>query len=226
MNLKPYQRDFIELLVKAEALKFGEFTLKSGRTAPYFLNAGSFYTGELIHQLGRFYAEALIDSGMEFDVIFGPAYKGIPLSVATTGVLHSEFDRNVSYCFNRKEAKEYGQAKGKVLVGAPLDENTRVVLMDDVITAGTAIRETVELLKNVGNPQIKGICIAMNRMEKNNDGENALEKIEQELGVPVVSIVDLDDVIEALHNKEVNGQVYIDDAMLEIIRAYRAEYGV
>lgn len=223
-NLKPYQQNFIELLVKAEALKFGEFTLKSGRKAPYFLNAGSFYTGELIHQLGRFYAEALLDSGMEFDVIFGPAYKGIPLSVATTGVLFSEFKRNVSFCFNRKEAKDHGE--GKILVGASLRESTRVVLIDDVITAGTAIRETVELLKQVGNPQISGICIAMNRMEKNNDGENALETIENELGIRVVSIVDLDDVILALHNKEVNGRIYIDDAMFETIKAYRAEYGV
>jgi len=223
-NLKPYQQNFIELLVKAEALKFGEFTLKSGRKAPYFLNAGSFYTGELIYQLGRFYAEALLDSGMEFDVIFGPAYKGIPLSVATTGVLFSEFKRNVSFCFNRKEAKDHGE--GKILVGAPLSESTRVVLIDDVITAGTAIRETVELLKQVGNPHISGICIAMNRMEKNNDGENALETIENELGIRVVSIVDLDDVILALHNKEVNGRIYIDDALFETIKAYRVEYGV
>src|SRR3989338_6818191 len=161
MNLKPYQRDFIELLVKAEALKFGEFTLKSGRKAPYFLNTGSCYTGELIHQLGRFYAEALLDSGLEFDVIFGPAYKGIPLSVTTTGVLFSEFKRNVSFCFNRKEAKDHGE--GKILVGAPLTSSTRVVLIDDVITAGTAIRETITLLKQMGNPEISGICIAMNR---------------------------------------------------------------
>jgi orotate phosphoribosyltransferase len=180
----------------------------------------------LIHQLGRFYAEALLDSGLEFDVIFGPAYKGIPLSVTTAGVLHSDFDRNVSYCFNRKEAKDYGAAKGKVLVGASLNEDTKVVLIDDVITAGTAIRETVELLKTVGNPQITGICIAMNRMEKNNEGENALEKIEQELGVRVVSIVNLDDVIEALYNKEVNGKIHIDDSMMETIKVYRAEYGV
>jgi orotate phosphoribosyltransferase len=226
MELKQYQQDFIELLVKAEALKFGEFTLKSGRKAPFFLNTGSFYTGELIHQLGKFYAQALKDSGLEFDVVFGPAYKGIPLSVVTTSVLFSEFDNNAAYCFNRKEAKDYGASKGKVLVGSPLDENTKVVLIDDVITAGTAIRESIAMLKETGNPQITGVIISINRMEKNNDGENALAKIEEELGAPVISIVSLDHVIEALYNKEVDGRVYIDDAMMETIKAYREEYGV
>lgn len=224
MALKPYQQEFIELLVRAEALKFGEFTLKSGRRAPYFLNAGSFYTGELIHHLGRFYAQAYLDSGLQADVIFGPAYKGIPLSVITTSVLYSEFKTPMSYCFNRKEAKDHGE--GNLLVGAPLTESTNVILIDDVITAGTAIRETMELLKAHGNPKVQGVLIAMNRMEKNNEGENALQKVEETFGLRVVPIVTLDHVIEALHGREVNGRVYIDDAMFETIRAYRAEYGV
>lgn len=226
MALQPYQIEFIELLVKAEALQFGTFTLKSGREAPYFLNAGKFYTGELIHQLGRFYAQAYLHSGVAADVIFGPAYKGIPLSVITTGVLYSEFKTNVSYCFNRKEAKEYGDAKGNVLVGAPLTPETRVMLIDDVITAGTAIRETITVLEQNGNPSIAGVLIAMNRMEKNNEGKNALEEIEHQLGIKVISIVTLDDVIEALHNREVNGRVYIDDAQMETIKIYRAQYGI
>lgn len=221
--MKKYKQDFIELLVKAQALKFGEFTLKSGRKAPYFLNVGSFYTGELITELGRAYAQAFLDSGVEADVIFGPAYKGIPLSVVTTSLLHSEFKKEISFAFNRKEVKDHGE--GKLLVGAPLNEHTRVFLIDDVITAGTAIRETLELLKANGNPQVAGVLIAMNRMEKNNEGKNALEEIEK-MGVKVYSIVNLDEVIEALHGREVNGHVYIDEEMMGKIKAYRAEYGI
>lgn len=224
--MEKYKVDFIELLVKAEALKFGEFKLKSGRMAPYFFNVGSFHTGELVHQLGRFYAQALLAHNLSPHVVFGPAYKGIPLSVATVAALYSEFGENVSYCFNRKEVKDYGDAKGKMLVGAELTESTRVVLLDDVITAGTAVREGVELLKHAGNPKLEGVLIALNRMEKNNDGVNAIADLEEKLKVPIHSIVDLDDVIEALHNKEVDGRVYIDDAQLKIIEDYRAEYGV
>lgn len=221
--MKQYKKDFIELLVKAQALKFGEFTLKSGRKAPYFLNVGSFYTGELISELGRAYAQAFLDSGVEAEVIFGPAYKGIPLSVVATTVLHSEFKKEVSFSFNRKEVKDHGE--GKLLVGAPLNEQTKVLLIDDVITAGTAIRETLDLLKNNGNPKVLGVLIAMNRMEKNNEGKNALEEIEK-LGVKVFSIVTLDEVIEALYGKEVNGQVYIDEAMMNKIKEYRKEFGI
>ena len=222
--MKQYKQDFIELLVKAQALKFGEFTLKSGRKAPYFLNVGSFYTGELISELGRAYAQAFLDSGVEAEVIFGPAYKGIPLSVVATTVLHSEFKKEVSFTFNRKEVKDHGE--GKLLVGAPLNEQTKVLLIDDVITAGTAIRETLELLKTNGNPKIVGVLIAMNRMEKNNEGKNALEEIEKTMGVKVYSIVNLDEVIEALYGRKVNGQVYIDDAMMAKIKDYRKEFGV
>ncbi len=221
--MEQYKTDFIELLVKAEALKFGEFTLKSGRVAPYFLNAGSFYTGELVSKLAEAYAGALEASGLEVDVIFGPAYKGIPLSVATVSVLYSKFNKNLKYSVNRKEVKEYG-AKDNI-IGAPLDENTRVILIDDVITAGTAIRETMALLKENGRPKVEGVLISMDRMEKNNDGVSAIKSIEEEFGFEVYPIVTLDDVIDALYNKEVDGKVYIDEAMMEVIRNYRAEYG-
>lgn len=217
--MEQYKKDFIELLASADALKFGEFTLKSGRLAPYFLNAGSFYTGELASNLGKFYAAALQDSGIDYDVIFGPAYKGIPLSVITTTALYNEFGKNVAYCFNRKESKDYGDAKGKILVGAPLTEDTRIVIVDDVITAGTAIRETVDLLKENGNPQIVGVLIAMNRMEKNNDGVNALKEVEETLGCPVLSIIDLDDVVEVLADD-------LGEEKMEAIRVYREQYGV
>lgn len=221
--MKQYKQDFIELLVKAQALKFGEFTLKSGRVAPYFLNAGSFYTGELISALGKAYAEAYLDSGLEVDVIFGPAYKGIPLSVATVSVLSEKFGKNLSYTFNRKEAKEYGMKD--TLIGAPLMAETRVLLIDDVITAGTAIRETMEILKGNGDPKVESVLISMDRMEKNNEGVSALRAIESDFGIRVLSIVNLDEVIEVLHGREVGGKVYIDDAMMEVIRRYRVEYG-
>lgn len=222
--MKQYKEDFVRFLVKAQALKFGEFTLKSGRLAPYFLNAGSFFTGEFVDQLGKFYAEAFVEMGVEADVIFGPAYKGIPLSVATVQALYSQFKKNYSYCFNRKEAKDHGE--GNMLVGAPLNENTRVLLIDDVITAGTAMRETVEILSANGNPKIMGVLILMDRMEKNNEGQNAVQELSKMLNAPVKAIVNLDEVIEALYNKEVEGQVYIDDAQMEIIKNYRAQYGV
>jgi orotate phosphoribosyltransferase len=224
--MEQYKIDFIHLLVRAKALKFGEFTLKSGRKAPFFLNMGSFYTGELMTALSSYYAKALISTGIEADVIFGPAYKGIPLAVGTCMALKSEHDKNYSYAFSRKKIKEYAQGMGKYFVGAPFNSESRVLLIDDVITAGTAIRETLAVLSENGDPIITGVLIALNRMEKNNDGENALEILEQEMGAPVVSIVDLNDVIEVLYNKEVDGVVHIDDAQLEIITAYRKEYGV
>lgn len=221
--MKQYKLDFIELLVEAQALKFGEFTLKSGRTAPYFLSAGSFYTGELLSKLGKAYAEAFLDSGVDVDVIFGPAYKGVPLSVITTGVLYNEFQKNLKYAFNRKEAKDHGE--GGVLIGAPLDESTRVLLIDDVITAGTAIRASVDLLKENGNPKIEAVLIMLDRMEKNNEGISAVKAVEADFGFKVFSIVNMDEVIQALYNREVNGKVYIDDGMMEKIDEYRVEYG-
>lgn len=224
--MQQYKIDFVHFLVRAKALKFGSFVLKSGRTAPYFLNAGCFYTGELLHELGRYYAQALLSSGLEPDTIFGPAYKGIPLAVATTSVLFSDFQKNVNYSFNRKEEKDHGADAKTVIVGAPLTPETKLLLIDDVITAGTAVRESVELLKKYGNPQLIGILIALNRMEKTNDGENALEQIEKSLGIPVHAIVTLDEVIEVLYNKPVDGEVLIDDTRMEEIRAYRAQYGI
>jgi len=221
--MQQYKKDFIELLVKANALKFGEFTLKSGRIAPYFMNAGSFYTGELVSKLGRAYAGAYLESGLNVDVIFGPAYKGIPLSVATVEELYDKFQKNVAYCFNRKEAKDHGD--GGLLVGAPLTPETKVLIIDDVMTAGTAVKETVEVLKANGNPKIEGVLISFNRMEKNNEGVNAVEAVEKEYGFKVYSIVDLDDVIEVLYNKEVDGKVYIDDEKMDKIKTYRSQYG-
>lgn len=216
--MQDYKREFIELLIEANALKFGSFELKSGRIAPYFLNAGAFYTGDWIHRLGHAYAAALDDSGMKPDVLFGPAYKGIPLCVITASALSAHYEKNVAYAFNRKEAKDHGAAKGKLLVGAPMDENTRVVLIDDVMTAGTAVREAVELLKNNGNPKLEGVLIAFDRQEKNNDGVSAVKAMQDLLGVPVHAIANLDDVIAALGDR-------LNAEQLKSIEAYRAEYG-
>jgi orotate phosphoribosyltransferase len=222
--MEKFKEEFVKFLVQEQALKFGEFVLKSGRKAPYFLNTGSFYSGRAVNMLAKFYAQAFVNYGVEADVIFGPAYKGIPLAVGMVAALYEEFGKNLNYCFNRKEAKTY--ADKSAVVGAPLNENTKVFLIDDVITAGTAMRETMEFLKANGNPQIQGVLIALNRMEKNNDGKNAITELESELGVKAHWIVDLDELLEILYNREVDGKIYIDDAMMETIKAYRVEYGI
>ena len=221
--MQKYKKDFIELLVRAEALKFGEFTLKSGRIAPYFMNVGNFYTGELLNCLAGAYAEAFLDYKIDCDVIFGPAYKGIPLSATVTEELYDKFKKNVGYCFNRKEAKDHGEAG--ILVGAPINSKTKVLLIDDVITAGTAIRETMDILKGNGDPKIAGVLISFDRMEKNNEGVGAIKAVEKDFGIKVYSIVNIDDVVEVLYNKEVNGKVYIDDEKMDLIKKYRAQYG-
>jgi len=221
--MQQYKKDFIELLVKAQALKFGEFTLKSGRIAPYFMNAGNFYTGELLNGLAKAYAEAFLDNKIDCDVIFGPAYKGIPLAATVTEELYDKFQKNVAYSFNRKEAKDHGEAG--LLIGAPLNSETKVLLIDDVITAGTAIRETMDILAKNGNPKVAGVLISFDRMEKNNEGIGAIKAVENDFGIKVFSIVNIDDVVEVLYGKEVDGKVYIDDEKMELIKKYRAQYG-
>ncbi|PIQ78216.1 orotate phosphoribosyltransferase [Candidatus Peregrinibacteria bacterium CG11_big_fil_rev_8_21_14_0_20_46_8] len=221
--MQQYKQDFIEFVVKAGALKFGSFTLKSGRQAPWFFNAGSFDTGEKLAKLGEYYAAAALESGVDFDVLFGPAYKGIPLAVATVIALQHK-GKNYGYAFNRKEKKEYGMKDP--IIGAKLSEGTRVILIDDVITAGTAIRESVEIFKENGNPNLAGILISINRQEKNNDGINAIQAVEEELGCPVIAIATFAEIIEHLHGREVDGKVVIDDEQMKIIERYRAEYGV
>jgi orotate phosphoribosyltransferase len=222
--MENFKVDFIHFLVRTGALKFGEFDLKSGRKSPYFINTGSFYTGQQLHNLGRFYAYAFEHNKCEADVIFGPAYKGITLAAALTEALFDEFGMDLSYCFNRKEVKDHGD--GGLLVGAPITEKTNVFIIDDVITAGTAIKNIVDILKQNGNPKIKGILISVNRMEKNNEGKNALEEVEKIAGAHVYSIADMDEVIEILYNKEVDGKIYIDDEKMKTIKEYRAKYGV
>ncbi|MDH1512833.1 orotate phosphoribosyltransferase [Pseudomonas mosselii] len=213
--MQPYQRDFIRFAIDRGVLRFGEFTLKSGRTSPYFFNAGLFNTGSALAQLGRCYAAAIVDSKISFDVLFGPAYKGIPLAAATAVALAEQHQLDVPWCFNRKEAKDHGE--GGSLVGAPLAGD--VLIIDDVITAGTAIREVMQII-NAQQAKAAGVLIALNREERGNGELSAIQEVERDFGIPVVSIVSLTQVLEFL----------ADDPQLKqhlpAVEAYRAQYGI
>ncbi|EPM7948007.1 orotate phosphoribosyltransferase [Vibrio parahaemolyticus] len=213
--MKAYQREFIEFALEKEVLKFGEFTLKSGRKSPYFFNAGLFNTGRDLARLGRFYAAALADSGIEFDVLFGPAYKGIPIATTTAVALADHHDIDTPYCFNRKEAKNHGE--GGNLVGSALEG--RIMLVDDVITAGTAIRESMEIIKANG-ADLAGVLVAIDRQEKGKGELSAIQEVERDFGCAVISIVSLGDLITYLEEKG-NATEHI-----EAVKAYRAEYGI
>ncbi|EGQ8193667.1 TPA: orotate phosphoribosyltransferase [Vibrio parahaemolyticus] len=213
--MKAYQREFIEFALEKEVLKFGEFTLKSGRKSPYFFNAGLFNTGRDLARLGRFYAAALADSGIEFDVLFGPAYKGIPIATTTAVALADHHDIDTPYCFNRKEAKNHGE--GGNLVGSALEG--RIMLVDDVITAGTAIRESMEIIK-ANSADLAGVLVAIDRQEKGKGELSAIQEVERDFGCAVISIVSLGDLITYLEEKG-NATEH-----LEAVKAYRAEYGI
>ncbi len=213
--MKAYQREFIEFALEKQVLKFGEFTLKSGRKSPYFFNAGLFNTGRDLARLGRFYAAALVDSGIEFDVLFGPAYKGIPITTTTAVALADHHDVDTPYCFNRKEAKDHGE--GGNLVGSKLEG--RVMLVDDVITAGTAIRESMELIQ-ANKADLAGVLVAIDRQEKGKGELSAIQEVERDFGCAVISIVSLTDLITYLEQQGNNTE------HLEAVKAYRAQYGI
>lgn len=213
--MKAYQREFIEFALEKQVLKFGEFTLKSGRKSPYFFNAGLFNTGRDLARLGRFYAAALVDSGIEFDVLFGPAYKGIPIATTTAVALADHHDVDTPYCFNRKEAKDHGE--GGNLVGSKLEG--RVMLVDDVITAGTAIRESMELIQ-ANKADLAGVLVAIDRQEKGKGELSAIQEVERDFGCAVISIVNLTDLITYLEQQGNNTE------HLEAVKAYRAQYGI
>ncbi|RMG29795.1 MAG: orotate phosphoribosyltransferase [Gammaproteobacteria bacterium] len=213
--MQAYQEEFIRFCLATGVLRFGEFRLKSGRVSPYFFNAGRFDTGGRLERLGHFYAEAIRASGIAFDLLFGPAYKGIPLVAATAIALAREQGRDLPWCFNRKEAKDHGE--GGVVVGAPLAG--RVLIVDDVITAGTAVRESLRLLRAQG-AEPAGVVVALDREERGLDDRSAIQQLEQEEGIPVVSIVRLGQLIEFLRNDPAL------QAHLEAVEAYRARYGV
>jgi len=218
-----YKEEFIEFLIECNALKFGEFELKSGRLAPYFINTGMFDTGLKIKKLGIYYAKAILEhfSG-NFDGIYGPAYKGIPLCICAATAL-SDMGMNKGYVFNRKEAKTY--ADKSLVVGMPLTSESRLILVDDVITSGKAIRESLEILKSCENPKVNGIIISVNRQEKGKTDKNALKEVEEILDIPIHAIVTITEIKKYLYNKKINGRVILDDRMLAKIDAYLEEYG-
>ena len=213
--MQPYKKEFLEFAIQADVLRFGEFTLKSGRTSPYFFNAGLFNTGQHLARLGRFYAQAIIDSDTRFDVLFGPAYKGIPLAAATSIALADHHNLNVPYCFNRKEAKAHGE--GGNLVGAPLQGD--ILIIDDVITAGTAIRESLAIIDQAG-ARAAGVVIALDRQERGQSERSAIQEVEQDLGLKVTSIIKLEELQEFLRDKP------DFRASLQAINSYREQYGV
>ncbi|GLP95338.1 orotate phosphoribosyltransferase [Paraferrimonas sedimenticola] len=213
--MKDYQREFIEFAIERQVLRFGEFTLKSGRTSPYFFNAGLFNTGKDLARLGRFYAAALVDSGVDYDLVFGPAYKGIPIATTTVVALNDHHGQDLPYCFNRKEKKDHGE--GGSLVGSEL--NGKVMLVDDVITAGTAIRESMEIIK-ANDAELAGVLIALDRQEKGQGELSAIQEVERDFGCAVISIIKLADLIAYLEQQP--GM----DKELAMVSAYREQYGI
>ena len=212
----PYQIEFINLARQHDVLKFGEFTLKSGRISPYFFNAGAFACGAALAALGRCYARRIVDSGVQFDILLGPAYKGIPLATATAIALADNHDINVPFAYNRKEAKSHGE--GGVLVGAPLQG--RVLVIDDVITAGTAVREVIAMIEAAG-ARLAGVAVGLNRQERGEGERSAIQEVEEEYGVPVLSIIDMEHIIAYLEDADV-----APTDLLEAMKAYRDRYGV
>lgn len=213
--MKAWQREFIEFALNKQVLKFGEFTLKSGRKSPYFFNAGLFNTGRDLALLGRFYAQALVDSGVDFDLLFGPAYKGIPIATTTAVALADHHQRDVPYCFNRKEAKDHGE--GGTLVGSPLQG--RVMLVDDVITAGTAIRESMEIIA-ANDASLAGVLISLDRQERGRGDISAIQEVERDYQCHVTAIITLSDLIEYLEEKPEMAN------HLAAVRNYRQSYGI
>jgi orotate phosphoribosyltransferase len=213
-----YQQEFLALALEHQALRFGEFTLKSGRVSPYFFNAGLFNDGAALARLGRCYAAALARSGLAFDMLFGPAYKGIPLVSACAIALAEHEGRSLPWAFNRKEAKAHGEAG--MIVGRPL--RGRVVIVDDVITAGTAIRESIDLIRAAGAEPV-GVALALDRQERGQGERSAVQEVESQYGLRCVSILSLDGLIDALAGRGVRG---FEPAQLASLRAYRAQYGI
>lgn len=224
--MQQYKEDFIAFMVESDVLKFGDFTLKSGRKSPFFMNAGAYVTGSQLHQLGQFYARAIhARFGLDFDVVFGPAYKGIPLAVVTAMAISELYGKEVKYCSNRKEIKDHGDQG--LLLGTDLHDGDRVVMVEDVTTSGKSIEETYPLIKAQADIEVVGLMVSLNRNEHGKDLRvSALEEISALHGFPTDAIVSMDEVVERLYNRDCGGRVVIDDAMRAKINAYYAEYGV
>ncbi|MDW2796870.1 orotate phosphoribosyltransferase [Clostridium boliviensis] len=224
--MEQYKQEFIEFMVDSNVLKFGTFTLKSGRKSPFFMNAGSYVTGAQLKKLGEYYAKAIHDKfGTEFDVLFGPAYKGIPLSVTTAIAFHELYGKEIKYCSNRKEEKDHGGDAG-ILLGSPINDGDRVVIIEDVTTSGKSIEETFPIIKAQGDVTILGLMVSLNRMEKGKGEQSALSEIQEKYGFPADAIVSMAEVIEHLYNRKYKGNVLIDDTLKEAIDDYYEVYGV
>lgn len=223
--MEQYKKEFIEFMVDSDVLKFGEFILKSGRKSPFFMNAGGYVTGSQLMKLGEYYARAIHEHyGDDFDLLFGPAYKGIPLSVATTIAYTKLYGKDIRYCSNRKEAKDHGDTG--ILLGSKIKDGDRIVMIEDVTTSGKSIEETFPILKAQGDVQIVGLIVSLNRMEKGQSGEkSALDEIYDKYGFQANAIVSMQEVIEYLYQKPYKGKILIDDTLKAAIDAYYKQYG-
>lgn len=223
--MENYKKEFIEFMVESQVLKFGEFTLKSGRKSPFFMNAGGYVTGAQLRRLGEYYAKAIHDAyGLDFDVLFGPAYKGIPLSVATTMAISELYGKEIRYCSNRKEVKDHGDTG--ILLGSKLKDGDRVVIIEDVTTSGKSIEETFPIIRTQADVEIKGLMVSLNRMEKGQGDKSALEEIKEKYGFDANAIVNMKEVVEYLYNRPYQGKIYIDDEIRAALDAYYEQYGV
>ena len=223
--MEQYKQEFIEFMVESDVLKFGEFTLKSGRKSPFFMNAGAYVTGTQLMKLGEYYAKAIHDTyGLDFDVLFGPAYKGIPLSVATTMAISNLYGKDIRYCSNRKEVKDHGDTG--ILLGSKLKDGDKVVIIEDVTTSGKSIEETFPIIQAQGKVEIVGLMVSLNRMERGKGTKCALDEIRELYGFDANAIVTMDEVVSYLYNRPIQGQVVINDEIKKAIDAYYEEYGV
>lgn len=224
--MEAYKTEFIQFMVESEVLKFGDFTLKSGRKSPFFMNAGAYVNGGQLRKLGEYYAKAIHDNyGLDFDVLFGPAYKGIPLTVATCMALSELYGKEVRYCSNRKEVKDHGDTG--ILLGSKLKDGDKVIIIEDVTTSGKSIEETFPIIKAQADVEVKGLIVSLNRNEKGKEGnKTALEEVKELYGFETAAIVSMPEVIECLYNKECNGKVVINDEIKERLDAYYELYGV
>ena len=222
--MEQYKQEFIEFMIDCNVLKFGDFTTKSGRKTPFFVNTGFYRTGAQLRKLGQYYAKAIESKfGLDFDVLFGPAYKGIPLSVAATMEISEMYGKDIRYCSNRKEVKDHGD-KG-ILLGSPIQDGDKVVIIEDVTTSGKSIEETYPIIKAQGNVEVVGLMVSLNRMERGKGEKCALDEIKELYGFPTAAIVSMSDVVECLYNKECQGKVVIDDTLKAAIDAYYEQYG-
>ena len=222
--MEDFKKEFIEFMVRSGVLTFGDFTTKSGRKTPFFINTGNYDNGAQMEKLGEFYARAL-DSELKdgFDGLYGPAYKGIPLCITTSVALNKLFNKNVYFTFNRKEAKDHGE--GGSLIGHKLKDGEKIIIVEDVITAGTAIRESLPVIQSAANVEISAIIVSVDRMEKGTGDLSAIAQVQEDFGIKTFAIVTIEEVVSYLHNREIDGKIIVDDSMKDKIEEYRQKYG-